>query len=64
MVFHFADVEVCESDFSVSRAGLRLALEPKALRVLLYLLHHPGHLVRKDEILDAVWGDTAVTEDP
>jgi TolB-like protein/Tfp pilus assembly protein PilF len=62
-VFRFADVEVCETDFSVTRDGSRLALEPKALKVLLYFLRHPGRVIRKDELLDAVWGDTAVTED-
>lgn len=62
-VFRFADVEVCETDFSVTRDGSRLTPEPKALRVLLYLLHHPGRVIRKNELLDAVWGDTAVTED-
>ena len=62
LVFHFADVEVHEADFSVTKAGMRLALEPKPLCVLLYLLHHTGRVVRKDELLDAVWGDTAVTE--
>lgn len=62
-VFRFADVEVCEANFSITRSGLRLALEPKALRVLLYLLHHPGRVIRKDELLDVVWAETAVTED-
>lgn len=62
-VFRFADVEVRENDFMVTRDGSRLALEPKALRVLLYLLRHPGRVIRKNELLDAVWGDTAVTED-
>ena len=62
-IFRFADVEVREADFSVTRNGSRLALEPKALRVLLHLLHHAGRVIHKDELLDAVWGDTAVTED-
>ncbi len=56
-------MEVCETDFSIARTGSRLTLEPKALKVLLYLLHHPGRVIRKNELLDAVWGDTAVTED-
>lgn len=62
-IFRFGDVEVCETDFSVTRDGSRLTVEPKALRVLLYLLRHPGRVIRKNELLDAVWGDTAVTED-
>ena len=61
-VFRFCDVEVRESERRVTRAGVPLALEPKTYRVLVYFLRHPGHLVTKNELLDAVWGDTAVTE--
>ena len=61
-VFRFGEFEVPERELRLTRAGETLALEPKALRVLLYLLHNPGRLVTKDELLNAVWGDTAVTE--
>ena len=61
-VFRFGEFEVPERELRLTRAGASLALEPKALRVLLYLLHNPGRLVTKDELLNAVWGDTAVTE--
>jgi DNA-binding winged helix-turn-helix (wHTH) protein/Tol biopolymer transport system component len=61
-VFRFADVEVREADFSIKKAGARLPVEPKAFRVLQFLLHHPDCLVRKEELLDAVWGDVAVSE--
>ena len=61
-VFRFADVEVREGEFSLTKAGERLAVEPKAFRVLLILLHNPGKLIPKQELLDAVWGDAAVTE--
>ncbi len=60
--FRFADVEVCEPELQVIRSGEPLAIEPKAFRVLIYLLRHAGHLVRKEELLAAVWGDTAVTD--
>jgi DNA-binding winged helix-turn-helix (wHTH) protein len=39
-----------------------LAVEPKAFRVLLLLLRNPQKLISKEELLNAVWGDTAVTE--
>ena len=32
-----------------------VALSPKAFAVLYYLVTHPGRLVSKDELLDAVW---------
>jgi DNA-binding winged helix-turn-helix (wHTH) protein/Tol biopolymer transport system component len=62
LIFRFTDVEVREADFSIKKAGARLPVEPKAFRVLQYLLHHPDRLVRKEELLDAVWGDVAVSE--
>ena len=37
-------------------------LRPKTFAVLRHLVQRAGALVTKDELLDAVWGDTAVTE--
>ncbi len=61
-VFRFADYEVREREFRATRDGQPVAIEPKAFRVLVYLLHHGGHLVPKEELFQAVWGETAVTD--
>lgn len=61
-VFRFEDVEVREREFSLTKAGEVLAIEPKAFRVLLFLLHNPQKLITKEELLEAVWADAAVTE--
>ncbi len=61
-VFRFADVEVREREFCLLKSGETLSVEPKAFRVLLILLRNPGRLISKEEILNAVWGDAAVTE--
>jgi Tol biopolymer transport system component/DNA-binding winged helix-turn-helix (wHTH) protein len=61
-IFRFADVEVREREFSLLKGGKVLAVEPKAFRVLLHLLRNPQKLISKEELLNAVWGDTAVTE--
>ena len=39
-----------------------VVLPPKAFDVLHYLVTHPDRLVTKDELLDAVWPETAVTD--
>ena len=39
-----------------------IVLPPKVFAVLHYLVTHPDRLVPKDEILDAVWPETAVTD--
>jgi len=61
-VFRFSDVEVHERELQLKRAGKALPVEPKAFRVLVYLLRNPGRLIPKNELLNAGWGDTAVTD--
>src|ERR1700733_6597307 len=62
LIFSFADVDVREREFSLLKAGKVLAVEPKAFRVLLHLLRNPQKLLSKEELLNSVWGDPAVTE--
>jgi DNA-binding winged helix-turn-helix (wHTH) protein/tetratricopeptide (TPR) repeat protein len=50
------------SNERLHRGDSVLALRPKSMGVLRYLLEHPGRLVKKDELLDAIWPDTAVTD--
>ena len=61
-VFRFADVEVREREFTLIKAGMVLTVEPKAFRALLFLLHNPQRLISKEELLNSLWGDAAVTE--
>ncbi len=61
-IFLFTDAEVREREFSLIKAGEVLPVEPKAFRVLLILLRNPQKLITKEELLSAVWGDAAVTE--
>src|SRR6266576_907638 len=46
----------------VSRADSPVSLTPKAFDVLLFLVQNPNRLVTKEELLQAVWGDTFVEE--
>jgi Transcriptional regulatory protein, C terminal len=61
-IFSFDDVEVHEREFTLVKAGEVLPVEPKAFRVLLILLRNPGKLIGKEDLLNAVWGDAAVTD--
>jgi TolB-like protein/DNA-binding winged helix-turn-helix (wHTH) protein/Tfp pilus assembly protein PilF len=47
---------------TLSRADSPLSLTPKAFDVLLFLVQNPNRLVTKEELLQAVWGDTFVEE--
>ena len=61
-IFRFADFEVREREFSLVRAGEALQVEPKAFRTLVFLLRNPQRLIPKEELVHAVWGDTAVAD--
>src|SRR5271163_1270666 len=62
LVFRFADVTVREREFTISRSGQLQQVEPKAFRLLLILIRNPNKLIAKEELLNSVWGETAVTE--
>ncbi|HXA77807.1 MAG TPA: winged helix-turn-helix domain-containing protein [Candidatus Acidoferrales bacterium] len=61
-VYRFDDVEVDVGNFRVSKHGKTVALEPKSLTVLVFLIERHGRLVEKRELMDAVWNDASVTE--
>lgn len=62
VLYLFEDFELREEDFCLIRAGQRIPLEPKNLRVLLLLVSRAGHLVDKQCLLDTVWPGTFVEE--
>ena len=47
---------------TLSRADSPVSLTPKAFDVLLFLVQNPNRLVTKEELLQAVWGETFVEE--
>ena len=61
-VYSFDDISVDVASFRVERRGRPVPLEPKAFDLLVLLLERPGQLVTKQEILDCVWPQTAVTD--
>jgi eukaryotic-like serine/threonine-protein kinase len=62
MIYRFEQFEVDDREFRFSEHGSPLQVEPKVLRLLLYLIENRSRLVRKQELLDTVWQDAMVTE--
>jgi DNA-binding winged helix-turn-helix (wHTH) protein/predicted ATPase/Cdc6-like AAA superfamily ATPase len=63
------DLPICFGPFRLDVPGERLwrdatpvALTPKGFALLRYLAEHPGRLLRKQEVLDALWADAQVTD--
>jgi DNA-binding winged helix-turn-helix (wHTH) protein/Flp pilus assembly protein TadD len=45
-----------------TKSGARVSLSSRAFELLLYLVRHPGELLDKNQLMDAVWPNTAVEE--
>src|SRR5215203_6065481 len=60
--FLFDDVRVEPATFRAFKAGNAIQLEPKTLRLLLFLIENRVRLIEKEEILTAIWNGTHVTE--
>jgi TolB-like protein/DNA-binding winged helix-turn-helix (wHTH) protein/Tfp pilus assembly protein PilF len=54
-IYRVDGIDVDPYSHRVLRQGQTLALEPKAFAVLLMLLDHPGEMLDRDRLLDAVW---------
>jgi DNA-binding winged-HTH domains len=46
----------------LTERGVELRLRPKSFAVLRYLVENHGRLISKEELIEAVWPDTAVTD--
>lgn len=47
----------------LQRDGTTIRLEPKAIEVLVFLAAHPGEVISRETILEAVWPGTVVGDD-
>jgi pimeloyl-ACP methyl ester carboxylesterase len=62
MIFAFGDRELDTDTLELRRAGAAVGVEPQVFDVLAYLVLHRDRVVRKEELLDEVWGDRFVSE--
>jgi DNA-binding winged helix-turn-helix (wHTH) protein len=61
-IWCFGDIVADPNRLEVRRQGQIAELEPKALRVLFYLIDNRGRVVSKEELIREVWAGTAVTD--
>jgi DNA-binding winged helix-turn-helix (wHTH) protein len=61
-LYYFEQFVLDPAKRTLSRADSTVSLTPKAFDVLLFLVQNPNRLVTKEELLQAVWGETFVEE--
>jgi DNA-binding winged helix-turn-helix (wHTH) protein len=60
--YQFDDVEIDVPGFRLFKAGKVVPVEPKALNLLVFLVENRGRLVRKRELIHAIWSDAFVSD--
>src|SRR5687767_15594397 len=61
-VYGFGDFMLYADGPLLLRDGVRVAMTPRALKVLLVLVQNAGRIVTKETLLDQVWNDSFVEE--
>src|SRR5580692_13220383 len=61
-IFEFDDFRVDGGKRVLLRKGEAVLLTPKVFDTLLYLVENRGKVVEKDDLMRAIWPDTAVEE--
>jgi DNA-binding winged helix-turn-helix (wHTH) protein len=62
-IYHFEDFTLDRTRGRLLRGGAEVKVRPKSFQVLSYLVEHNNRLISKEELISAVWPDTAVTDD-
>ena len=60
--YRFGEVEIDVPGFRLLKRGRQVAVEPKALNLLIFLVENRRSLVERQKLIDAVWGDAFVTD--
>src|SRR3954451_24246988 len=55
-ILRIADLELDEARWTVRRAGAEIELSPTEFRLLAYLMHNPGRVLTRVQLLENVWG--------
>ena len=55
-ILRVADLELDEARWTVRRAGAEIELSPTEFRLLAYLMHNPGRVLTRVQLLENVWG--------
>ena len=58
----FGDAVLVPVERQLLKHGQLISLTPKAFDLLVVLAENPGRLLTKDQLMEAVWGNTAVEE--
>lgn len=61
-IYRVEEIEIDPASVCLKHAGKELHLRQKTFQVFVYLLEHRERLVTKEELIESIWPDTAITD--
>ena len=61
-LYRFEGFEMDPINRVLTGAGKPISLHSRTFDLLIYMVRNGGRLLTKDELMNAIWGDTAVEE--
>jgi DNA-binding winged helix-turn-helix (wHTH) protein/Flp pilus assembly protein TadD len=61
-ILRFGEFELDPANGTLARNGEPVRLSPQPLKALIFLARHPGQLVTRDQLRDAIWQDGTVVD--
>lgn len=55
-MLHFGNLSINPANYEVAAAGRKIPLTPKEFELLLILAHNAGCVLKRDQLLEQVWG--------
>jgi TolB-like protein/cytochrome c-type biogenesis protein CcmH/NrfG len=62
LIYRFSDFELDSNRFELRRAGQPIHVEPQVLSLLILLVANSERMIRKEELVDRIWGRRYVTD--
>jgi DNA-binding winged helix-turn-helix (wHTH) protein len=60
VVYIVGDLTIDTDGFALRRRGVELAVEPRVLEFIIYLVRHSTRLISKRELIEKVWGHSHI----
>jgi pimeloyl-ACP methyl ester carboxylesterase/DNA-binding winged helix-turn-helix (wHTH) protein len=62
MIYTFDNCEIDVDRRELRKSGAAVHLDPQVFDLLVYLVRHPGRMITKDELIQAVWNGRVISE--
>ncbi len=61
-IIRIGEWDICPGTYQIKNQRKSIFVKPRLMRLLVFLIEHPNHIVTKAELMESVWEERIVTE--